>query len=275
MTRTGFLHSTVSFPFVDYAFTLSRLADLCAVLLQKNGVALPMFEDEAVKRPLQQHADRWRFWCIFENGKKFPKAGFGHDIGEEPPSFTSKKARTDPDPACCWLANNDQRAKNFTAMQVIKYLRSEPRLAGSLQTDITLGSGGRGLPSLSTLSSAAKRVKRESQSPSPSTNHNLPTTANIPNNDSMSKTVAETAVSLGMEAPRIEVTPDENLKDGFYKGCAVWNLGARVPEGLGSVRGILGSKECKAQVEQTLLKWMQEEVHRRGSVAQSLLSRTA
>ena len=80
------------------------------------------------------------------------------------------------------------------------------------------------------------------------------------------------SVSLGIPVPDIETEPDAVVGEGFFKGRAVFAPWAKVPEGLGNKNGILSKNECRVEIAQTVLEWMQQEMKQRQELAEALIN---
>lgn len=201
----------------------------------------------------------------------FPSKGLGAEGTKEPPAFKNKKVRHSLDSAGCLLTNNDQTAKQYAAKQALNAVQEAMTGTSTRKNKTTPPKSGQQtvLHHASSSSPVAKRVKRP---PSPGTTREFSaTTSGAINDSSIFESVARAAVSLGMEAPRFDIEPEDNAREGFFKGRAIFKPGTKVPEGLGLVHGVLGKNECKAQVAQALLSWMHDEKIHREELAHSLI----
>ena len=182
-------------------------------------------------------------------------------------------------------ANYAQIAKQFAAEQACKYL--DMKL--SQKRDRVIGNSGENptgdlvgqpkddkvhpvVPEHGTVSSnpARKRVKGNDTSPVPGQSQAATPGAAVAS-PSLFQAIALRANDLGMQQPLISVEPDEELREGFFKGSAVFKKGTRVPYGIGDVSGVLGKAECKSQVAQKVLGWMEQELLERDALARRLI----
>lgn len=117
---------------------------------------------------------------------------------------------------------------------------------------------------------ARKRVKGNDASSLPGPSQ-VTTPGAAVTSPSVFQAIALRANDLGMQQPLICVEPDEELREGFFKGSAVFKQGTRVPYGIGDVSGVLGKAECKSQVAQKVLGWMEQELLERDALARRLI----
>lgn len=94
-------------------------------------------------------------------------------------------------------------------------------------------------------------------------------------NPSIFECVARLAKRLRMQQPVYRVELEEghyvNTPSALYQGHAEFSPGTKVPDGLGTVRGVLGAKEAKIEVAQRVLTWMQSEEQNREDMTENLL----
>lgn len=79
------------------------------------------------------------------------------------------------------------------------------------------------------------------------------------------KHVSELAAHLGLTPPSYRIEPEE-MHSFFGRRAVFAHDSIVVPPGVAIVTGVLGKKQAKLQVADKVLKWLREELRRRGDV---------